>query len=138
MWRVRKVAYIGVATPTKRSPTRMVERSFWGSLRRCRASFARLFPVWASACSFVELTEKKPISAVEITAERTIRPKRIRTSMDCDVLEATDYDDQAGIQESPGSIPYRPGAVLCDLGEPRGLIAAYRTCIHCSVHVPQD
>jgi hypothetical protein len=82
----------------------MVERSFWGSLRRWRASFARLFPVWASAFSFVELTEKKPISAVDITAERIIRPKRIRISMDCTVLEATGY---AGQPETPGAVPYR-------------------------------
>jgi hypothetical protein len=35
------------------------------------------------------LTAKKPISAVDITAERTIRPKRMRISMDGNVLEAT-------------------------------------------------
>src|SRR5580765_8612143 len=109
MLRVKKVAYIGVATPTRRSPTKIVERSFWGSLRRWRANFARVFPVWASARSFVELTAKKPISAVDITAERTIRPKRIRTSMDCNVLEATDYVVRPGIPENPGAVPYRLG-----------------------------
>ena len=56
--------------------------------------------------------------------------------MDCDVLEATDYADRPGIQGSPGATPYRLGAVLYDLGEPRELVAAYRTCIHCTVHVP--
>jgi hypothetical protein len=52
------------------------------------------------------LTAKKPISAVDITAERTIRPKRIRISMDDTVLEATDYAGRPGILENPGADPY--------------------------------
>jgi hypothetical protein len=43
---------------------------------------------------------------VDITAERTIRPKRIRISMDDTVLEATDYAGRPGILENPGADPY--------------------------------
>src|SRR5688572_2272117 len=130
MLNVRNVAYIGVATPIRRSPTRMVERSFWGSLRRWSASFARLFPVWASAFSFVALTAKKPISAVDITAERTISPKRIRISMGCNVLEATDDTGRPGIRESPGVILYCLEPAMQDLMEQHTLIGTYRTCSH--------
>jgi hypothetical protein len=84
------------------------------------------------------LTAKKPISAVDITAERTIRPKRIRTSMECKVLEATDYADRPGIPESPGAVPYCLGPAMQDLVEPSDLIGVYRTCIHWTVHVPYD
>jgi hypothetical protein len=48
------------------------------------------------------LTEKKPISAVEITAERTIRPNRIAISMKFQMLGTTDQTGQLRRLEEPG------------------------------------
>src|SRR5262245_56955778 len=70
-----------MAVPTSRSPTSMVASSFWGSLRRWSAILARWLWLWANARSLVSLKAKKPISAVEITAERTISPNRIAISI---------------------------------------------------------
>jgi hypothetical protein len=82
------------------------------------------------------LTAKKPISAVDITAERTIRPKRIRISMDCTVLEATDYAGWPEIPESPVAIPYCLEMAMYDLVERNTVIGTYRTSIHGAVDVP--
>jgi hypothetical protein len=49
---------------------------------------------------------------VEITAEMTIRPRRIRTSMDCNLLEPTDYAGRPGMLEGPEAVPYRLGPAM--------------------------
>ena len=56
---------------------------------------------------FFAVNATNPISAVDITAERTIRPKRMRISMDCAVLETTGYAGQPEIPETPGAVPHR-------------------------------
>ncbi len=109
LFNVRKVAYIGIAVPTRRSPTRIVASSFCGSLRSRRAILARLLWFWARARSLVSLTAKKPISAVEITAERTIRPNRMTMSIEGPGLRTADDAGQGATWENWGAITLPAG-----------------------------
>ena len=72
------VAKEAAPVSTRRSPIMMVESKRCGFPRRYRAIVARLPPAVASVRSLVSLTEKKPISAAEMTAETRIKLTNIR------------------------------------------------------------